>query len=107
MQMISVRLDNRVASFPLPTQSQHKNGIDLSYVTIQCYVPSRSSSDNQLPLVAVDRSSDQWIKLEYRDSLNDLIYARWNIINVMVSKMIKNPIEVITDLWGQLDSRHA
>lgn len=38
--------------------------------------------------------------------MNDLIYSRRDVINLMLGKMIQDPVKVITDLWGQLDSRH-
>lgn len=38
--------------------------------------------------------------------MNDLVNSRWDVLKLMLCKMIKDPVKIIINLWGPLDSRH-
>lgn len=62
--------------------------------------------DNQLPLVARCRASNKRVGLQHVDSLNDLADPCGGILDIMLSEVVKNALEVVTDLEREFDPRH-
>ena len=66
-----------------------------------------SPPDNQLPFVSCRRASNERIGLEHADRLDDFADSRGRVLDVVLSKVIENTLDIVTETGREFDARHS
>lgn len=93
-------------SFTLRAYCQDKDGVDFGNVAIQRHIPVRPATDHQFPLSVFGRATDQGVRFEHADGLDDLVDPFSRIVDQILIEVIENPVEILPNLGRQLDAGH-
>lgn len=66
----------------------------------------QTASDHQFPLAALGRATDQGVRFKHADGLDDLVYPRRGVLDLILIEVIENPVEILPNLGRQFDARH-
>ncbi len=102
----SDRTPLRITRFALAPHGQNEHNIQLSHVSVEGHVAAGESANDQLPQVLGRRPANQRIVFQNVDRLDDVFEAPLRIRYFILLEMGKNAIEIISDLFGQFDTRH-
>jgi hypothetical protein len=90
----------------LTADGEHKHRVKYRNVSIQRDITARTVPDHKFSKVRSDRPTDQRIAFQHIDCPHDVFNARGCFRHLMLKEMFQDAIEVIPDLWCELDARH-
>lgn len=93
--------------FLLTADTDDKHRIKFCNVSIECDITACTAPHHQLSEIRPGRPTDQRIAFQHIDSPYDVSNMRWRIRRLMRNEMSQDAIEIIPDLWRELDARHT
>ncbi len=90
----------------LAADGEYKHRVKFSNVSIQCDIAACTAPDHKFSKVRSDRPTDQRIALQHIDCSYDVFNVRWRVRHLMLKHMLQDAIEIVPDLWRELDARH-
>jgi hypothetical protein len=96
-----------VAGFSLATYCKNEHDVDRLDVSIKGNVSVFGSSDDKLAKIPFGRATDQWIRFEYRDRLDEHSESCGCVRASLRDEMVEDAFDVIPGLWGHLDLSQA
>ena len=95
------------AHLPLAAHREHKRRTNLSDILVQRPAAARGTANQQFALAALAGVADVRAVSLYLNGIQKLANALRRRDGVVLGDVVKEAIEVVKDLWGQLDARHA
>lgn len=92
-----------VARFSLCPYGKNEHDVDGLDVSIQGNVSAFGSSNDEIAKIPFSRATDQRIRFEYRDRLEDHGKAPGRIGASLQDKMVEDAFDIVPGFGGQLD----
>lgn len=90
----------------LTADGEHKHRIKLCNISIQRDIATCTAPDHKFSEIRSRGPTDQRIAFQYIDCFYDVFNMRWRIGPLMRKEMFQDAIEIVPDLWRELDARH-
>ena len=95
-----------VTGLLLTADGEHKHRVKFCNISIQRDITACAAPDHKFSKVRSDRPTDQRIVFQHIDCPYDVFNARSRVRDLMLKDMLQDAIEIIPDLWCELDARH-
>ena len=90
----------------LTADGEHKHRIKFCNVSIQRDIAVCTAANHKFSKIHSRGTTDQWIAFQHIDCLYDVFNTRCCVHSLMRKEMFQDVIEIIPDLWCELDARH-
>jgi len=95
-----------VSRLLLTADGEHKYRIKFRNVSTQRDIATRTAPDHEFSKVPPGRPTDQRIGFQHIDGPYDVFNARRRVRSLILKELFQDAIEIIPDLWRELDARH-
>src|SRR6266511_459196 len=90
----------------LTADGEHEHRIKFCNVSIKRDITACTAPDQKFSKVPSDRPTDQRIAFQHIDRLYDVFDTGPRVDSLMRKEMFQDAIEIVPDLWCELDARH-
>ena len=91
----------------MAADGKHERPVKFGNVSIQRNVTACAASNHTLFKISPHAPANQRIALQDVDRSQNVFDVRFGVRRLVLDEMIQDAVEIIADLWSELDSRQS